>query len=138
MTHVRRNLGERFQHKAALVHGRMRNGEAGIVDNQIAKQKNVDVDDAWPFLLRSASSHLLLDLENAGEKFSRRLLRIQRDNTIQEPRLGSKFHGFGFVERRDLNDFAHGAQSVDGGIQIFRAVTDIRAERKIDRAVHAR
>ena len=133
MTHIRRNRGERFQHKAALLHGRMRNREAGIVDNQIAKQENVDVDDARPFLLRSASAHPLLDVENAGEQFLRRLLRIQRDSTIQEPRLGGKFHGFGFVERRDLNDFTDGAQPVDGGIQIFGSIPDVRAERKIDR-----
>jgi len=99
MTCIRRDLGKRLQHKAPLLHSGVRDREAGIVDDQVVKQQNVDVDDAWPLFLGSAPSHLLLDFENAGEQFLRRLLRIQRDSTIQKPGLGGKFHGFGVVER---------------------------------------
>ncbi len=89
---------EGFEHETAFVHGWMRDRQAGIVDDGIAEQKNVEIDDARAFFLRLLPSQLLLDVENAGKKLLRRLLRIQLNRAIQEPGLRGEFHRFGFIE----------------------------------------
>jgi hypothetical protein len=137
MKHVRSDLGKGFEHEAPLVHGGMRDCEAGIVDDQVAEQQNVEIDDARTLLLSSLAAQLLLDFENAGEQLLRRLLGIQSNRTIQEPGLRGKFHRFGFVARRDRDDLAESPQAIDRRAQITRAITDIGAERKIDRFRHA-
>ena len=99
MTRFRRDLCQRFQDEAASVHGGMRNRQAPIFDDGVAKQENIEVDGARPFFLASLPSHLLLNLDDAGEKLCGRLLRIQFDGAIQKPRLRGEFYRFGFVER---------------------------------------
>src|SRR5580704_6831941 len=99
MNYIRRDLGQRLQYEAALLHGGMRDGQALLVNDRVIKQENVDVDDARTFFLRSAATQLLLDVENAGEQLFGALISIQGDGTIQKPGLCGEFHGFGFVER---------------------------------------
>src|SRR5580704_10303991 len=132
MTHIRRDLSQRFQHKSALAHTGMRNRQTRVVDNQTAKQQNVDVDNARTFFLRSLPPHLLLNLENPGEQFLRRSLRNQRNSTIQKPSLRGEFHRFGFVERRNRGHVAQSTQAIDSYFKIFRSLPNIRPQRKID------
>jgi len=99
MKRVRCDLGERLQYEAALVQRGVRNAEAGFLDYNAAKQKNVDVDDARTFLLPTHAPQLPLDFQNAGEKLLGCLLRIQNHRAIQKPSLRGKFHRLGLVER---------------------------------------
>jgi len=99
MEHVRRDLGQRFEHEAALMHRGMRYRQACFVDDQAPKKQNVDVDDTGTFFLRSPTPQLALDAENACEQLLRTLLCAYDDGAIQKPGLRSEFHRLGFVER---------------------------------------
>ena len=53
MKRIRRDFGKRFQYETTLVHCWVRDRQAGIVDDRVAKQQNVEVDDARTFFLLS-------------------------------------------------------------------------------------
>jgi hypothetical protein len=54
MKRIRSDFGKRFQYEAPLVHRWVRDCQAGIVDDRVAKQQNVDVDDARALFLLSS------------------------------------------------------------------------------------
>jgi len=107
----------------------MRYGQAFASDGRISEQQNVDVDAARALFPDPYSSHLFFDLENCGHELLRGLFGIEFDCAIQEPGLRGEFDRFGFVERRNLQDFSEAAKAVDSCVQIGGAVTEVRAKR---------
>ena len=49
-----------------------------------------------------------------------------------------EFHRLGFIERRHCRHFPKPAQFLDRGRQVGGAITEVRAQRKIDHFLHAR
>ena len=132
MANAGSDLRQRYQHKASFLQGRMRYGQAFASDGRISEQQNVDVDAARALFPDPYSSNLFFDLENCGHELLRGLFGIEFDYAIQEPGLRGEFDRFGFVERRNLQDFSEAAKAVDSCVQIGGAVTEVRAKREID------
>ena len=57
MTCLWRNFGKRLKHKTAAMHGRMRNLEAGLVDNAIVIKQDIDIDLARALLAEALPTH---------------------------------------------------------------------------------
>jgi hypothetical protein len=119
------DFGKGFEHKASLVHGRVRYDQAPGLNHGISKQQNVDVDVARAFLLLAPAAHFLLDGQHPVDQLPGRFLRVQLERAIQKPGLRSEFDRLGFVKRRDRRYFTQTAQVVDRRSQIPGAVTNI-------------
>ena len=137
MADLRRDLGQRLEHEAALVHGGMGNGEFGGVHHGVAEEQDVEINGARAFGLDATAAHLLLDGQHARKKLLRHPFGAQRHDRVQEPRLGGKFHGLGLVERRHGRYLAEDAEFFDGGAQVGFPVAHIGAQREIYRLLHS-
>ena len=63
-----RDLRKRLQHETPLMQCWMRNGQSGLVDYLVAKEKDVDVDEARAFGLKTLASQGAFDLEQTLQK----------------------------------------------------------------------
>src|SRR5208282_6578715 len=104
MLEVGRDLGQRFQYKAAAVQGGMGDGEFRRSDDLVAEEENVNVDGARAFVLQAAASHIALNPENRGHELLRCVAGFEGGGAIQKPGLLGELHGLGFVKRRDSYD----------------------------------
>ena len=100
MRHVWRKFCQGLENESALVHSWMRNDQVCGFDDEVVIKKDVDVDDACAFGLRTKASHFFLDRECKGKELSGRELCIESDSTVQEPGLWSNLDGLGFIQRR--------------------------------------
>ena len=101
MEHVGRDFGQRLQYKSALVHGGMRHFQLRSLDDGIAVQQDVNIDETRPFGLGSAAAHPLFNGKDLRKQDAGRQLRYHLNGAVQEPRLGGEFDRLGFEERRN-------------------------------------
>src|SRR5207245_5890337 len=101
MPRIGSDLGEWFEYKPALVHGRRWYGQIGRVHRGVAEEQDVDVDLTGSFLLGAQAAHGSLDLQERSQELTCCLFSIQRDRAIQKPGLLGEFDGFGLIERGD-------------------------------------
>src|SRR5579872_5533208 len=113
MSHLRRDLRKRFQHKSALVHRRVRNRQSFRLDGGISKQQDVDIDASRTFLLNAAPPHLLLERQDSSHQLLRHLLGVQFVDEVKKPGLSGKLDWLRLVERGNTFNFAEYRQSVD-------------------------
>src|SRR5258708_22891922 len=97
MKDIGRNLRQRFQNKAPRVHGGMRNGQTGLVYNQISEEHDININGSWAFYLGALTSHRSFQSEHARKKLLRRKLGFHGHSTIQKKRLLLYFHRLGFI-----------------------------------------
>ena len=127
MARVGCNLGQGFQHEAALVHGGMGNRQSGRVHTGVAEKQNVDIDGARPLWLDASPTHSLLDFENSLQQLVGRHVCVEGEGAVQEPWLIGELDGFGFIERRCGGHSPEAAQFLDSGMKVSDAVSNIRA-----------
>ena len=99
MTKSRRQLSKWLQHKPALRHPRMRYFQARGVNDDAAKQHNIEIDDPWAARDQTPAAHLLFNLEQAGQQLAREQGRFRFHHLIEKPGLVEKLARFGFVNR---------------------------------------
>jgi len=78
----------------------MWNDEVRCLHYEISVERNVDVDYARAFRLRSQASHCPFYGKTSDEQFAWREQRIEGHSTIQKPRLREQLHRFGFIKGR--------------------------------------
>ena len=106
MAEIGRDLGEGFEHKAALMEGRMGNGEIRRVYRSVTEYEDIYVDRSRAFGLGglAAATEVLFDLQNGRKELLRHFLCLQSDRTIEEPGLVGELDGLGLVEGGDVAD----------------------------------
>jgi len=106
MAEIGRDLGEGFEHKAALMEGRMGDGEIRRVYRSVSEYEDIYVDRSRAFGLGglAAATEVLFDLPNGRKELLRHFLCLQRDRTIEEPGLVGELDGLGLVEGGDVAD----------------------------------
>jgi hypothetical protein len=97
MVHIGSDLDQRFENKAPLMHGRVRNFQARFLHRAIPKEHDIDIDVAWSFFLHAETPHLGLDLQDELEQFLWGLFSIDGDHAVQKPRLVWEIDGLGFI-----------------------------------------
>jgi len=127
-----RNFCERLEHEAAAVHGGMRNLQAWFLDDRIAEQHDIDIDNARSFVAPPNPAHFLFNIQQGSQQLRRSPLRLQCRYAIEEPWLICEFHRFGLIETGDLRHHACMGYRIKSRLQIGHAITKIGPQRKID------
>ncbi len=80
-------LRQRNEYEGALVQMRVRHVQAGLVDCAVVVRQQIEIDDARtpPFAL--GSSQPALDRRESVEQLARGMLRFERDDAVEKPRL---------------------------------------------------
>jgi len=122
---------DRLEREATLLQARVGNLQAGLVDDLVAVQQEVEVDRpraAWRSCAGAAEG--LLDLEEPVEQVSRRKARVDRHRAVQEARLVGDPNRVGHAKARDADDFDLTVclEQPHGAVQHRLAVAEIRAE----------
>ncbi len=132
MNPLRRQIGERLEHEAPLVHARMGNDQLLLVDAAVAEEQEIEIQR--PRLTASSASDpalLLLDLEQPQEEGSWLELRLDLGDRVQVGALGRRPDRIGLVDRRDTEpvNAASGAERFERAPQVALPVAQVRAER---------
>jgi len=125
------DLGQRCEDKTPLVHGGMRNLQAGLIHDLIAKQHDVDVNLARTLFARAETAHVGFDAQRKLEQLARRLLRLDGQRAVQKPGLVGDIDRLSFIERGDGEHAACCSQLFDGREQVGGAISQIRAQRQV-------
>jgi len=131
MARLRRNLDQRLENKSALVHCRMRNPQAWLIHHAIREKHNVDINVARTFLAHAETSHGRFDLQCKLEQLPRRLIRFNRRDAVQKPRLVWDVYRLGLIQGGNLQQPARNFQLCDGRAQVGRTVSQVRSQRQI-------
>src|SRR4029077_10946871 len=114
---ARSQLSERVEDEPALVHTRVRDGEARLVDRLVAVDKKVEIERPRPELAGDANpAEALLDGEQPVEELARAERGLERGHAVEEARLLADADRVCLAQRgdgRDLDSFL-GAERVDG------------------------
>ena len=70
MHRLRRDLGQRPQHEPALVHTRVGNSKARLINHLLPEQEDIDIDDTRAEANGPGAPHSLLDLLDCGQQFA--------------------------------------------------------------------
>jgi hypothetical protein len=132
MQYPRSNLGQRLQHKPALVHRRVRNFQARFIDHTISKQQDIDVNDARPFVPNPPAAHPLFDRKSEGQQVARRLGGFQRNRAVEKPRLIMEIYRLGFVKAGRCGHGSRLCQTFEGITKIGYAIAHVRSQRQVD------
>jgi len=128
---LRRQLTERLEHEAPLVHARMGNDQRVLVDAAVGKEQQVEVE-CPRFAASSAANPTLLglDLQQALQQGPRLQSRLDLHGRVQIGALGRRPHRVGLVDPRHLEPFnpAGGAKCPERAPQVSLPVTQVRAE----------
>jgi hypothetical protein len=128
---LRRQLAERFEHEAPLVHARMRNHQRVLVDAAVGKEQQVEIQCSRFAALSAPDPTLLgLDLQQALQQGPRLQLRLDRRDRVQVGALGRRPHRVGLVDPGHLEplDPASRAKCLERALQMSFPVTEVRAE----------
>ena len=128
---LRRQLAERLEHEAPLVHARMGDDQRVLVDTAVGKEQQVEVECPRP-VARSAANPtpLGLDLQQALQQGPRLQSSLDLHDRVQIGALGKRPHRVGLVDPRHLEplDPAGGAEGPERAPQVSLPVTQVRAE----------
>ncbi len=124
------NLRQRREDEGALVQAGVGQDKLGRVEDGIAVEQDVEVDDAGTVGDGggAVAAHLLLDGEEGGEELGGWEWSAQQGGGVEEMRLIEVADRGGVLEGRDLLHFAEGAHVFDGGAEIGFAVSEVGAE----------
>ena len=128
----RRQLAERLEHEAPLVHARMRNDQRVLVDAAVGKEQQVEVERPRLAALSAPDPTLLgLDLQQALQQGPRLQSRLDLRDHIQVGALGERPHRVGLVDSRHLEPLnpARCAERLERAPQVGLPVAQVRAER---------
>ena len=128
---LRRQLAERLEHEAPLVHARMRNHQRVLVDAAIGEEQQVEVE--CPSLAPSSASDptlLGLDLQQALEQGPRLQSGLDLRDRVQVGSLRERPHWIGLVDPRHIDPLDPGgrAECLECAPQVGLPVPEVRAE----------
>src|SRR5438067_3625543 len=105
MHDARSDFDQRFEHKRARVHPRMREDRVRAVANYVAVKQYVQVDSARTVEFAPNTSQALLDLTECAEQVFGIEVGLQFDGGVEiRPLSGWTANGVRFVIARDLAD----------------------------------
>ncbi len=128
---LRRQLAERLEHEAPLVHARMGNDQPVLVDAAVGKEQQVEVECPRLAANSAADPTLLgLDLQQALQQGPRLQPRLDLRDRVQVGALGRRPHRIGLVDPRHVEplDPAGRAECLERAPQVGLPVAEVRAE----------
>ncbi len=113
---LRSDFVKRNEDEGTLGEARMGNFEIELPEDEIAVEKNVEIERAGAVGngSRAVAAEFTLDCEQGVEKLTRGEVGFKRDNGVEEAGLIGKADGSGGVERRPGGDVAEVCKVVDG------------------------
>jgi hypothetical protein len=136
MTRLGSDLDQRFQNKAPLMHGRMRNLQARLIHYKIAEQNDVYINLARALVAHAETSHRPFDVQRQLEKLSRRFPSFDGRDAVQKPRLVGDLYRLGFIERRDCEQVTGLFKMRQGFSQVGGTISNVRSQRQISDFLH--
>src|SRR5262245_30489188 len=130
---VRGNLGERFQHEAAVTKTWVWHHEVGFVRDEVAVQDQVEIESARRTRVGALTAELSFDIKEGLEEVAGRQRCVAGGGGIQKSRLIADTNGIGFVKSRYAELLQVLLEGGDGFTQQTLAVTEIAAESYRDR-----
>ncbi len=131
MHFVWRDLGQRLEDELSLMHQRMRDDQAGVVNNLIVKKEQVEVDGARSPFFAAMAAEALLDFQQLVEQLMGIELGVQLSGGVKKRRrVGGTADGGVFQERGNPGDaeIRQSAQSLEGAAQGMLAISEIRTK----------
>jgi len=126
------DLDQRFQHKAPLVHGWMRNRQTGLIDHAISEQHQVNINIARSLLALAETPHGRLDLQCRLEQFLRCLPGFDCGYAVEKPGLVGEvvrnIDRLGLIECGDGQQSSGYIQLREGGAQVGGTVSEVRSQ----------
>src|SRR5439155_9328224 len=98
---LRRDFRERTEHERALAESWMRHREAGLVDDAIPIQNEIEIERPRRAGERPLAAALALDRLQRFEELARGQAGLADDRAVQERRLDADADGLGVVPARD-------------------------------------
>src|SRR5262245_61681054 len=95
---VRRNLGQRFQHEAAVTKTRVWHHEVAFIHDGVAVQDQIEIDSARRTRVRALAAELSFDINEGVEEVAGRQSCIAGGGGIQKSWLIAHTNGIGFVK----------------------------------------
>lgn len=143
MPPVGSNLNKGVENEQPLMQARMGNGQAGFVDNSIAVEQQVKVEQSRPpaHFLRPGAAVRSFDGEQTIKQFARREAGRDEDRAIQVCRLRSGADWIGLVPPTDGQHcrVIQRMKMFNRAVEQLRAFPEIRTERDgcLNRLYHA-
>lgn len=109
----------------------MWNPQAGLVDDLVAEEQQIQIDRArsepGPF---ARAPEVALDRQEALEELARSEVGLDSRRGVEEARLVEKANRFRLHECRDRRNLDRGVstKSLKGSVQVGLAVTEVRSE----------
>src|SRR4026209_741937 len=130
---LRIELLQRLEGERALVQAGMRHGQAGLVEDDVPVEEEVEVDRPGAPALVAHATEPALDVEQHAEERPRLERRLDRDGAVDECRLSDASPGLRLAERRHRDDLdpRFGAEEADGVLDRALAVCEVRAEADV-------
>ena len=130
----RRNLGERTEHEPAFAKSWVRNGQPRLVDHDVAKQNQIEIERPRRLRVRPFAPSRPFDRQQGIEECPRRHHGLADHRRVEEHRLWA-----GHANRNGVVKSRHGevreqvAELRDRVVEVGAAVADVGAERDRDR-----
>jgi hypothetical protein len=116
---ARRYRGKRLEDEPALAESRMRNDQAGLVDDGVTEQYQIQIERSRRVDEGTRAAARALDREQLVENLARRPRRLPHRRGIQEERLvADDTDRFGFVIVRDAQIVEEGAKTGNGEVEM--------------------
>jgi len=92
------DFGQGCEDEIAQEHARMGNLEVGRIDDVVAVEKDVEIDEARAFGEGFFAAHLRFDVAEGSEELRSREVSLRFEDGVKEPGLVKVIDGFGFVD----------------------------------------
>lgn len=122
---VGRDFRERREDETARSHGGMWDGKRGCVENLIAEQKDIEIDNARAFGLGATASHGFFYGKQRRHELGRGSFGIEGDGGVEKPGLIGEVDRLGLVERGDGGELTQGTQPGDGVAKVMLTITEV-------------
>ena len=134
MTEIGGDFGEWSKDKIALQHAGVRDLECRSIDDIVAVEEDVEVDQARTVGERLAAAHVGFDTAKGGEELIRSKVGGGFERSVEEPRLVEITNGFRLVKTGKLRDDNTDVfEQLNGSAEVGFAIADVGAERDVDR-----
>jgi hypothetical protein len=129
---VRRDLGERFEDEAALVHARVGDFKAGFPDDLVLVKEKIEIERARSPAFRANPSERTFDPQEQIEEIPGGKVRVERDGGVEEIRLVRLADRERFDEAARAEDHdAPVAKALERRAQVRFAIAEVRAKPDI-------